>query len=110
MIPSTSTGKSSENKLDEMATLINNLSTKLNRLEMENKNQTRPMQEGDRNPNQFSFSFVPRLLPRERRNNDFQRERRDNENQRIQPPFQINLIRDDESSEIDEREVEELES
>ena len=71
-----------------MTKLIKNLSTKINRLEMENKNQKRPLQERDRNPNKFRCSFAPRFLPRERRNNDIQRERKDNEDQRVQPPFQ----------------------
>ena len=48
-------------------------------------------------------------MPRERRNNDIQRERRENEEQRIQPPFQNNHVRDDESYEIDEGELEDLE-
>ena len=108
MMPSNSTGKLSENKLDEMTKLIKNVSAKINRLEMENKNHTRPMQEGDRTQNQIRRDFVPRFLPRERRNNDIQRERRDNEDQIIQPHFQNNLIGDDESYEVDEREVENL--
>jgi len=84
------------------------MSAKINRLEKENKNQTRPIQEGERNPNQFRHHFVPRFLLRERINNDIQRERRDNEDQIIQPHFQNNLIGDDESYEVDEREVEDL--
>ena len=64
MMPSTSTRKSSENKLDEMTKLIKNMYEKINRLEMENKNQNRPMKEGYRNTNQFRCSFVPRYLHR----------------------------------------------
>ena len=71
---------------------------------MENKNQNRPLQEG--NPNQFRRPFVPRFLPRERRNNDIQRERKDNENQRVQPPFQNNLLNEEE--EVEELEYEDL--
>ena len=108
MMSSTSTWKSSKNKLDETTKLIKNMSAKINRLEKENKNQTRPIQEGERNPNQFRHHFVPRFLLRERINNDIQRERRDNEDQIIQPHFQNNLIGDDESYEVDEREVEDL--
>jgi len=108
MMSSTSTRKSSKNKLDETTKLIKNMSAKINRLEKENKNQTRPIQEGERNPNQFRHHFVPRFLLRERINNDIQRERRDNEDQIIQPHFQNNLIGDDESYEVDEREVEDL--
>ena len=43
------------------------------------KNSNRPDQEGDinpNNPNQFRRQFAPRFIPRERRNNDIQRERR----------------------------------
>ena len=83
-----------------MNKLIKNLFAKVNRLEMENKNLSRPLQEGD--PNQFRCPFVPIFLPRERRNNDIQRERKDNEDQRVQPPFQNNLLNEEE-------EVEELE-
>ena len=46
---------------------------------MENKNQNKPSQENDnRNPDQFRRPFNPRFLPRDRRNN---------EDQKIQPPF-----------------------
>ena len=44
MMPLTSTGKSSD-KMDEMTKLIKNLSAKVNRIEMENKNQNIPLQE-----------------------------------------------------------------
>ena len=67
---------------------------------MENKNLSQPLQEG--NPNQFRQPFVPRFLPRERRNSDIQRERKENEDQSVQPPFQNNLLNEEE-------EVEELE-
>ena len=103
MMPSTSTGKSLD-KMDEMTKLIKNLSTKINMLEMDNKNQNRSLQEG--NPNQFRCPFVPIFLPRERRNNEIQRERKDNEDQRAQPPFQNNLMNEEE--EADELEYEYL--
>ena len=38
------------------------------------------------------------------------RGRRENEEQRIQPPFQNNNVRDDESYEIDEGELDDLEA
>ena len=98
-MPSTSTGNSSY-KMDEMNKIIQNLSAKVNILEMENKNLSRPLQEG--NPNQFRHLFVSRFMPRERRNNDIQRERKQNEDQRVQPHFQNNLLNEEE-------EVEELE-
>ena len=92
-----------------MNKIIKNLSVKIDRLELGNKNQNKPIPEGERNQNQFRRPFVPRFLPRERRNNDIQRERRENEEQRIQPPFQNNHVRDDESYEIDEGDLDDLE-
>ena len=61
-------------KMEDMNKLIKNLCAKVNRLEMENKNLSRPMHEG--NPNQFRRPFAPRFILRERRNNDIQRERK----------------------------------
>ena len=95
-MPSTSTGNSSD-KMDEMNKIIQNLSAKVNILEMENKNLSQPLQEG--NPNQFRWPFVPRFLPRERINNDIQRERKDNEDQRVPPPFQNNFLNEEEEDE-----------
>ena len=77
---------------------------------MGNRNQNKPIPEGERNHNQFRRPFAPRFLPRERRNNDIQRDRWENEDQRIQPPFQNNNVRDDESYEIDEGELDDLEA
>ena len=96
--------------MDEMNKIIKNLSAKIDRLEMGNRNQNKPIPEGDRNQIQFRRPFAPRFLPRERRNNDIQRDRRENEEQRIQPPFQNNNVRDDESYEIDEGELDYLET
>ena len=76
--------------MDDMTKLIKNLSTKINRLEMENRNQNKHVQVNDnKNPNQFRRPFNPRFFPRDRRNN---------EDQKIQPPLQNNLIHDDESN------------
>ena len=83
----------SSDKMDDMNKLIKNLSAKVNRLEMENKNLSRHVHEG--NPNQFRKPFVPRFITRERRNNDIQRERKESEDQRIQPPFQNNLLNEE---------------
>ena len=86
-----------------MAKLVKILTTKLNKLELE-KNSNKPVQEGDRNPNnpnQFRRQFVPRFVPRERRNNDIQRERREIEDQKVPPPLQNNVA--------DEEEIEEEE-
>ena len=64
----------SSEKMDDMNKLIKNLSAKVNRLEMENKNLSRPVHEG--NPNQCRNPFVPRFIPRKRRSNDIQRGRK----------------------------------
>ena len=76
-----------------MEKLVEILTTKLTKLELE-KNINRPTQEGERNPNnpnQFRRHFAPRFIPRERRNNDIQRERID-EVQKVLPPLQNNVI------------------
>ena len=72
-----------------MNKIIKKLSSKINRLELGNKNQNNPIHEGERNQNQFRRPSVPRFLPRERRNNDIQRERRENQDQRNQLHFKI---------------------
>ena len=67
---------------------------------MENRNQNRPIQQNkNQNPNQFRRPFNPRCFPRDRRNN---------EDQKIQPHFHNNLVQNDECNEIDELEVEDL--
>ena len=84
-----STSHSTEGKIDEMAKLVKILTAKINKLELE-KNSNKPIQEGDRNPNnpnQFRRHFVPRFIPKERRNNDIQRERRETKDQRVPPPL-----------------------
>ena len=84
-----------------MAKLVNILTAKLNKLELE-RNSSKPVQEGERNPNnqnQFRRQFAPRFIPRERRNNDIQWERRETEDQRGPPPLQKNVV--------DEEEIEE---
>ena len=91
-------------KMDDMNKLIKKLSAKVNRLEMENKNLSRPVHEG--NPNQFRKPFVPRFIPRERRNNDIERERKESEDQRIQPLFQNNLL--NEEGEVEDIEYEDF--
>ena len=60
----------------------------------------------DGNPNQFRRPFLPRFIPRERRNNDIQRERKENEDKRIQPPFQNNLL--NEEGEVEDIEYEDF--
>ena len=87
--PGVSISQSTEGKINEMAKLVKILTAKLNKLEL-GKNSNKPVQEGDRNPNnsnQFRRQFVPHFIPRERRNNDIQRERRDAEDQKVPPPL-----------------------
>ena len=68
-----------------MTKMVRTLTAKLNKLELD-KNPNKPSQEGERNPNKFRHPFSPRFIPRERRNNDIQREIRENEYQRVPPP------------------------
>ena len=85
-----------------MAKLVKILTTKLNKLELEN-NSAKPAPEAERNPNnqnQFRRQFAPRFIPRECRNNDIQRERRENEDQRVPPPLQNNVA---DEQEVDEQ-------
>ena len=89
-----STSNFAEGKIDEMANLVKLLTAKLNKLELE-KNSNKPVQDGDKNPNnpnQFIRQFVPRFIPKERRNNDIQRERRETEDQKVPPPLQNNVV------------------
>ena len=93
MILAAFASQSADKKIDEMAKLVKKLTAKLNKLELE-KNSNRPAQEGERNPNnpnQFRHQFALRFIPRERRNNDIQRERRENEDQKVPPPLQNNV-------------------
>ena len=96
--PGSSTSHSAEGKIDEMAKLVKILTEKLNKLELE-KNFSKPVPESERNPNtqnQFRRQFAPHFMPRERRNNDIQRERRENEDQRVPPPLQNNVADEEE--------------
>ena len=101
MSPSTSRTKVSYSKLDDITKLIKNLSAKISRLEMENKNKNKSVQDHDNKiPNQYRRAFKPMFFPRYKKHN---------EDQKIQPPFHNNLIQDYDSYEIDGMEVEDLE-
>ena len=92
--PVVSTSHSADGKIDEMEKLVKILTAKLNKLELK-KNSNRHAQEGDinpNNPNQFRRQFPPRFIPRERRNNDIQQERREAEDQKVHPHFKIMLL------------------
>ena len=86
-----------------MAKLVKILTTKLNKLELE-KDSNKPSQEGERNPNQFRCPFSLRFIPRERRSNDIQRVRRENEDQRVPPPLQNNVVDEIEEDEVSQYE------
>ena len=93
--------KVADSKMDDITKIIKKLSAKIKRLEMENKSQNKLVQDNDnKNPNHFRRTFNPRFFPRDRRNN---------EDQKIQPPFQNNLLQDDDSYEINEMEIKDLE-
>ena len=64
------------------------------------KNSNKPAQGGERNPNQFRHQFDPIFIPREWRNNEIQRERRENEDQRVPPPLQNNVVDEIEEGEV----------
>ena len=84
-----------------MAKLVKILTAKLNKLGLES-NSVKPIQEGERNPNnqnQFRRQFAPRFIPKEWRNNDIQRERRETEDQRVPPPLQNNVVEEEEIGE-----------
>jgi hypothetical protein len=65
----------SDSKMDEMDKMLKTLTSKMARLNMEQKHTSRPAQEiGYRNPNQFRRpNNVPQILPRERKNQDDQK-------------------------------------
>ena len=72
--PVVSTSHSADGKIDDMEKLAKILTAKLNKMELEKKSN-RPVQEGDRNPNnpnQFQRQFTPFFIPRERTNNEIQ--------------------------------------
>ena len=83
-LPSSS-NSTSDSKMDEMAKMLKNLTSKMARLKIEQKQPNRPAQEGGyRNPNQFRRqNNVPQILPRERKNQA---------DQKVLTPFQNNAV------------------
>jgi hypothetical protein len=83
----------SDSKIDEMAKMLKDLTSEMERLNMEKKQPSRPAQEGGyRNQNQFRRpNNAPHILPRERKNQ---------EDQNVLPPFDNNEI-DEEGDEDD---------
>jgi hypothetical protein len=91
-----SSNSTSDSKMDEMAKMLKTLTSEMARLKIEQKQPSRPAQEGGyRNPNQFRRpNNVPQILPRERKNQD---------DQNVLPPFQNNAV-DEEEDEDDTEE------
>ena len=77
VISPASTSQTTDRKIHEMDKLVKILKENLNKLELE-KNSNNPAQEGERSPNQFRSQLAPIFIPRERRNDDIQRESREN--------------------------------
>jgi hypothetical protein len=75
----------SDSKIYEMDKMLKTLTCEMARLKMEQKHPTRPTQEGGyKNLNQFRRpNNVPQILPRERKNQ---------EDQKVFPPFQNNEV------------------
>ena len=81
-----------------MEKMIKDLTSKLAKLEVDHGTQNIPTQEmPNRNPNQFDHPFNPQYM---------QRDRRENEYQKIQPPLQNNLV--NEIDKFDQSENEEI--
>jgi hypothetical protein len=91
-LPSSS-NTTSDSKMDEMDKMLKTLTSEMERLKMEQKQPSRPTQEGGyRNQNQFRRpNNAPQILPRERKNQ---------EDQKVLPPFQNNAV-DEEEDEDD---------
>jgi hypothetical protein len=85
----------SDSNMDEMDNMLKTLTYDMARLKMKQNHPSRPSQEGGyRNPNQFRRpNNVPQILPREMKNQ---------EDQKVLPPFQNNVV--DELEEEDDTE------
>jgi hypothetical protein len=83
----------SNSKIDEMDKMLKDMKYKMEILKMEQKKPSRPTQEGGyRNQNQFGRpNNAPQILPRERKNQ---------EDQKVLPPFHNNAV-DEEEDEYD---------
>jgi hypothetical protein len=90
-LPSSS-NSTSDTKMDEMTKMLKTMTSEMARLKMEQRQPNRPTQEGGyMNPNQFRRpNNVPQILPRERKNQD---------DQKVLPPFQNNTIDEDDTEE-----------
>ena len=85
----------SNDRLDEMSNLIKGITTNLSKLDIENKLVVQPYQEGvNRNIVQYRKQYSPPQI--------LQRERKGNDDQRIQPPlnnYSQEVIKEDEEME-----------
>jgi hypothetical protein len=93
-LPSSS-NTTSNSKMDEMAKMLKTMTSEMERLKMEQKKPSSPAQEGGyRNQNQYRRpNNAPQILPRERKNQD---------DQKVLPPFQNNAV--DEQEDEDDTE------
>jgi hypothetical protein len=84
-----SSNTTSDSKIDEMDKMLKDLTSEMEILKMEQKQPSRPAQEGGyRNQNQFRKpNNAPQILPRERKNQ---------EDQNVLPPFQNNAVDEEE--------------
>jgi len=70
------------------------MSSELSKLRIEKQRWNAPREGGNRNPNYYGRNNVPQILQRDRKNN---------EDQKIQPPFQNNFVNEqDEAEDPDE--------
>ena len=71
-----------------MTNLIMNLTSTLEKLDVGNGTATRPVQKGMKiNPNQFRRPFQPQQI--------LQRDQRENEDKRVEPPLMNNFVDDE---------------
>jgi hypothetical protein len=84
---------------NETARVLKSLSARMERWQLEGKPMYRNPQNADGRGFRRSDNHGPRAFPREQRD-------KDREDQRIQAPFQNNLVADEEEREIDELDLE----
>ena len=91
---STSKAFAAEDKLDEMSNIIKHLASKMSKLELENRNTRKPIQEGgNKNPTPFRRPFQPSQI--------LQHPRKNPEDQNVQHPLN-NFVDENQHEEEDE--------
>jgi hypothetical protein len=81
-------------QVDELTKLVKSLSTKIEKLKSEGKQTYRNAQNTNNRGNLRRPNNSPQILPRDPRN-------RERDDQRVQAPFQNNLVVDEEEEEVD---------